>query len=169
MDVNGMRWSSTYSSSGLPRDSALPMTTRSGRGSKLRSPKGSATGMPSEWSRSDMGGYAAWSEPVTRWPSCCSKPASDAMAVPQIPIRWMCLGAAALEEVCVGEALIAVPLASHICPHADGRFQHPQLRGILRSHEEACPHAERQRDARARDVAGAQADRDRASEVAQGI
>ena len=34
-----------------------------------------------------MGGYAAASEPVTRKPRCFSIPASEAMAVPQIPIK----------------------------------------------------------------------------------
>ena len=38
-----MRWSSTASSSGLPREMALPTMTRSGRGSRLCSVNGSAT------------------------------------------------------------------------------------------------------------------------------
>ena len=35
----------------------------------------------------DIGGYAAASDPVTRNPRCCSIPASEAIAVPQMPIR----------------------------------------------------------------------------------
>ena len=35
----------------------------------------------------DIGGYEAASDPVTRNPRCCSIPASEAIAVPQIPIR----------------------------------------------------------------------------------
>ena len=34
-----------------------------------------------------MGGYAALSEPVMRWPRNCKRPASEAIAVPHIPIR----------------------------------------------------------------------------------
>src|SRR5437762_8926669 len=47
--------------------------------------------MPSDFKKSDIGGYAAASEPVTRKPRSASIPASDAMAVPQMPMRWMCL------------------------------------------------------------------------------
>ena len=43
--------------------------------------------MPSSFSKSDMGGYAAASEPVMRYPLNCNMPASDAIAEPQIPIR----------------------------------------------------------------------------------
>ena len=32
---------------------------------------------------------AILSEPVMRWPRSCSRPASEAMAVPQMPMRWM--------------------------------------------------------------------------------
>ncbi len=85
-----MRWSSTYSSSTLPREIALPTITRSGRGSRFFSAYGSITGIPSVSSRSDIGGYAAASEPVTVCPCSCSIPASDAIAVPQMPIRCIC-------------------------------------------------------------------------------
>ena len=37
--------------------------------------------------KSDIGGYAAASDPVTRNPRVFNIPASDAMAVPQIPIK----------------------------------------------------------------------------------
>src|SRR5438309_5221723 len=40
--------------------------------------------------KSDMGGYAALSDPVTLKPRCLSRPASDAMAVPQIPMICTC-------------------------------------------------------------------------------
>jgi hypothetical protein len=35
-----------------------------------------------------MGGYTFSSEPVTVWPAARSSPASEAMAVPAMPIRW---------------------------------------------------------------------------------
>ncbi len=58
-----------------------------GRGSRFSAANGCGTGIPNEARKSDIGGYAAASEPVTRNPRCCSMPASDAMAVPQIPIK----------------------------------------------------------------------------------
>gem|GEM_PF-6820011 len=82
MEVMGMRASSTNSSSGLPREMALPTTTRSGRGSRLVALKGSMMGMPSSRSWSDMGGYAAVSEPVTLCPWARNMPAREAIAVP---------------------------------------------------------------------------------------
>src|ERR1051325_4742633 len=47
-------------------------------------------GMLIEARKSDIGGYAAASEPVTLKPRCFSSPASDAMAVPQIPMICTC-------------------------------------------------------------------------------
>ena len=43
--------------------------------------------MPSDSNMVDIGGYTFSSEPVTRCPRACSIPASEAIAVPQIPIR----------------------------------------------------------------------------------
>src|SRR5215469_14114316 len=85
-----MRVSRTCSSSTLPREMALPTTTISGVGLRFSTAKGCATAMPSAARKSDMGGYAAESEPVTRKPRSFSIPASEAMAVPQMPTRWMC-------------------------------------------------------------------------------
>src|SRR5438445_13603305 len=69
---------------------ALPTITMSGRGFMLASEYGFKIGMAIEARKSDIGGYAAASEPVTLNPRCFSRPASDAMAVPQIPIRCTC-------------------------------------------------------------------------------
>src|ERR1700761_8821289 len=90
MERNGIRWSSTYSNSTLPREIALPTITRSGGGSRFFSAYGSITGTPSVCNKSDIGGYAAASDPVTVCPWSCSIPASEAIAVPQIPIRCTC-------------------------------------------------------------------------------
>src|SRR5207253_2137643 len=65
---NGMRSSRTDSSSGLPREIALPTTTTSGRDERFDSEYGCMTLMPSLSKKSDMGGYAAASEPVTSYP-----------------------------------------------------------------------------------------------------
>jgi len=43
--------------------------------------------MPRDSKKTDIGGYAAASDPLTRKPRCRSIPANDAMAVPQIPIK----------------------------------------------------------------------------------
>jgi len=64
-DRNGMRSSSTYSSSTFPRDIAFPTTTTSGRGDKFASEYGCMTLIPSWARKSDIGGYAAISDPVT--------------------------------------------------------------------------------------------------------
>ena len=48
--------SSTASTSGLPRDSALPITTRSASSGTFAAAYGDRTGMPSSWSCVDMGG-----------------------------------------------------------------------------------------------------------------
>src|SRR3569623_2358392 len=39
-----------------------------------------------------MGGYTCSSEPRTSWPAAFSKPASDPIPVPQIPMRWIFIG-----------------------------------------------------------------------------
>src|SRR6185312_6592896 len=90
MERSRMRSSSTYSSSGLPREIALPTMTMSGRGFRLASEYGCKIGMEIDARKSDIGGYAAASEPVTLKPRCLSNPASDAMAVPQIPMMCTC-------------------------------------------------------------------------------
>jgi len=71
----------------IPREIAFPTTTRSGRGERFAAANGCATGIPSDARKFDIGGYAALSEPVTRKPRSFSIPASDAIAVPQTPIR----------------------------------------------------------------------------------
>ena len=82
-----MRSFRTCSSSTLPREMALPTTTTSGRGTRFLAANGCERGIPSLYRNSDIGGYAAASEPVTWNPRCLSMPARDAMAVPQMPIR----------------------------------------------------------------------------------
>ena len=79
----------------IPARERVPTTTRSGRDGvepRFAAANGCATGMPNDSRNVDIGGYDAASEPVTRKPRSCSIPASDAIAVPQIPMRWMCLG-----------------------------------------------------------------------------
>src|SRR5437867_4207719 len=88
-EQNGMRWSSTCSSSTLPREIALPTTTRPGLGLRFSAENGCETGMLSDCKKSDIGGYAAASEPDTGKPRSDSMPARDAMAVPQMPMRWI--------------------------------------------------------------------------------
>src|SRR5258706_12858818 len=46
-------------------------------------------GMPSAARNSLIGGYTLWSEPRTSCPRRFSSAASVAIAVPQMPIRWM--------------------------------------------------------------------------------
>ena len=54
--VKRWRRSSTASTSGLPRDSALPMTTRSASSGTFASAQGERIGMPSASSCVDIGG-----------------------------------------------------------------------------------------------------------------
>src|SRR5260370_32463337 len=68
----------------------LHPTTMAGRGRRLDSEYGCKIGIFREARKSDIGGYAAASEPVTLNPRWRSSPASDAMAVPQMPIRCTC-------------------------------------------------------------------------------
>jgi hypothetical protein len=55
--------------------------------SQVRLGKRLGDGMPNDSRNVDMGGYDAASEPVTRKPRSCSMPASEAIAVPQMPMR----------------------------------------------------------------------------------
>src|SRR5262245_4935192 len=137
MLVKGRRASSTASTSGLPRESALPITTSSASSGMFDAAYGERSSMPSPWSWLDIGGYTSWSEPVTTWPRAFSRPASDAIAVPQTAERWTFTAAS-----------------------ADRRLQHAEIRALARALE-ARAHAERERHVGVPGVAGREPERDR--------
>src|SRR5437588_6886840 len=87
-DTNGMRSLNTRSSSTLPREIAFPTTTKPGTGSRLPASYGCTTATPISANCVDIGGYEAASDPLTSYPLARSNPASDAIAVPQIPIQY---------------------------------------------------------------------------------
>ena len=82
-----MRSSSTRSISGLPRESALPMTTRSGAGRKIGFgvwlEDGNAE-RAEQIAHGRIGGLVGAGDAMAL---SCSRPASEAMAVPQMPMR----------------------------------------------------------------------------------
>src|SRR5215467_8139643 len=86
--------------------------------------------------KSDIGGYAAASEPVTLKPRCFSSPARDAIAVPQIPTRCTCCWSTASR-----------------LPDSRRGLQYLQRHaGLIR--QEFCLDAERQSKVAARDMPG---------------
>jgi hypothetical protein len=89
MEVKGMRWSRTASTSGLPRERALPTTTRSGAGEVGFGCRARGWGCLSseQVAHGRVGGFVGAGD---AWPLARSRPASEAMAVPQMPMRWMC-------------------------------------------------------------------------------
>ncbi len=83
-----MRSSRTRSISGLPRESALPMTTRSGTGVEIRFgvrlEDGNAE-RAQQIAHGRIGGLVGAGD--ADGPATASRPASEAMAVPQMPMR----------------------------------------------------------------------------------
>src|ERR1700685_1378260 len=142
---------------------ALPTTTKSGCGCRFCTANG-ATGISRDARKSDRGGYAAVSEQVTRKPRRFSMPARDAIAVPQIPIRWMCLFSGMISLMFRFYRLPilkkTLPLNIQSLKAADrsvrptrGGFQNPEASSACADFE-CCAHAERKRDVAMRDVAG---------------
>src|SRR5438309_6856544 len=110
--------------------------------------------------KSDIGGYTAASDPVTLKPRCLSMPASDAIAVPQMPMRWTC---------CCDESparMLGAPSRGGLLRGARRRcgLQHRELHLLFRVEPRA--HADRQRDVLAGDVSGFQPGNDRDAELA---
>src|SRR5438874_4621916 len=110
--------------------------------------------------KSDIGGYTAASDPVTLKPRCLSMPASDAIAVPQMPMRWTC---------CCDESparMLGASSGGRLLSRTRRRrgLEHCQLHPLLRVEPRA--HADGQRDVLAGDVSGLQSGHDGSAEVA---
>src|SRR5260370_11237948 len=96
--------------------------------------------MPSAARKSLIGGYTSWSDPRTLKPFRLSIAASVAIAVPQMPMRWM-------------------------WPLLNGGLLDDYTRALTGDH--AARHAERQRQGGTRCVTGGKPDDDRAGKDAK--
>src|SRR5688572_4490032 len=133
--------SSTASSSGFPREIALPTTTRSRSEVMLSAEYPVNVRIPSAARKSLIGGYTFWSDPRTSWPRLRSSAATVAIAVPQTPIRW-----------------IRFMVMPRVTISGNRRFLDDQRR--MRAGGDAYAHPERQRPARSRRVARRKAEDD---------
>src|SRR5688572_16060485 len=139
--------SSTASSSGFPREIALPTTTRSRSEVMLSAEYPVNVRIPSAARKSLIGGYTFWSDPRTSWPRLRSSAATVAIAVPQTPIRW-----------------IRFMVMPRVTISVNRRFLDDKRR--MRAGGDADAHAERQRPARPHRVAGGEPEDDRPGEIA---
>src|SRR5215471_10940340 len=111
--------------------------------------------MPRRSRKSDIGGYTSESDPQTLKPFSRSIPARAAMAVPQIPMRYMFFGLSIKTSAC------------HLPDSRNGRLQ--QIKFARSAKFQTCAYTERDDNIRSRSVSSGEPVKDRKRELAQKV